>query len=258
MGLCTVEETGVFTAGQTGRVFMTQFLLVHGAFHGAWCWQKLVAELEKRGHRAKAIDLPGQGEDQTPLKEVTLDTMVDKIIAEMADLPGKVVLLGHSLGGIPITVTGEKVPDRIKALVYLSAFLPRDGEALLDIENRNPKPVVPVSMTFDAERISGTIMADKVRDIFYHDCSDTDIADAKARLRPQALAALMTKVHMTPERFGRIPRVYVECTEDRALSIEMQRDMISKSPPVDVRSLPASHSPFLSRPEKLADALADL
>ena len=77
---------------------MTQFLLVHGAFHGAWCWRKTVAELEKRGHRAKAIDLPGQGDDHTPLANVTLDTMVDKIIAEMADLPGKVVLVGHSLG----------------------------------------------------------------------------------------------------------------------------------------------------------------
>src|SRR6202020_810675 len=110
-----------------------------------------------RSARAKAIDLPGQGEDQTPLKEVTLDTMVDKIIAEMADLPGKVVLVGHSLGGIPITATAEKVPERVKALVYLSAFLPQDGEALFDIEGRNPKPVVPVSMTFDAERISGTI-----------------------------------------------------------------------------------------------------
>ena len=78
---------------------MSQFLLAHGAFHGAWCWRKTVAELEKRGHRAKAIDLPGQGEDRTPLKEVTLDTMVDRIIAEMADLPGQVVLVGHSLGG---------------------------------------------------------------------------------------------------------------------------------------------------------------
>ena len=146
---------------------MSQFLLVHGAFHGAWCWRKTVPELEKRGHRAKAIDLPGQGEDRTPLKEVTLDTMVDRIIAEMADLPGQVVLVGHSLGGIPISVTGEKVPDRIKALVYLSAFLPRDGEALFDIEGRNPKPVVPVSMIFDEERISGTIMPDKVREIFY-------------------------------------------------------------------------------------------
>src|SRR5579872_3820021 len=178
---------------------MTDFLLVHGAFHGAWCWRKTVAELAKRGHRAKAIDLPGQGEDRTPLKEVTLDTMVDKIIAEMMDLPGKVVLVGHSLGGIPITATGEKVPERIMALVYLSAFLPRDGEALLDIEGRNPAPVVPVNMAFDAERISGTINADKVREMFYHDCSEADVADAKARLRPQALAALMTKVHITPE-----------------------------------------------------------
>ena len=89
---------------------MSQFLLVHGAFHGAWCWRKTVAELEKRGHRAKAIDLPGQGDDRTPLKDVTLDTMVDKIIAEMAGLPGKTILVGHSLGGIPISVTGEKVP----------------------------------------------------------------------------------------------------------------------------------------------------
>jgi pimeloyl-ACP methyl ester carboxylesterase len=237
---------------------MSQFILVHGAFHGAWCWRKTVDELEKRGHRAKAIDLPGQGEDQTPLKDVTLDTMVDRIIEEMSDLPGKIVLVGHSLGGIPISVTAEKVPDRVKALVYLSAFLPQDGEALLDIESRNPKPVVPVSMTVDPDRISGTIMPDKVREIFYHDCTDADIADASARLRPQALAALMTKVHVTPERFGRIPRIYVECTDDRALSIGMQRDMIAKSPPVDVRSLPASHSPFLSMPDKLAEALSDL
>ena len=93
----------------------------------------------------------------------------------------------------PSRLTGEKVPERIKALVYLSAFLPRDGEALLDIENRNPKPVVPVSMIFDAKPISGTIMPDKVREIFYHDCTDADVADASARLRPQALAALMTK-----------------------------------------------------------------
>ena len=140
----------------------------------------------------------------------------------------------------------------------MSAFLPRDGEALLDIENRNPKPVVPVSMIFDAERISGTIMPDKVREIFYHDCTDADVADASARLRPQALAALMTKVHLTPERFGRIPRVYVECIDDRALSIDMQRDMIAKSPPVDVRSLHASHSPFLSMPDKLAEAMSNL
>lgn len=115
-----------------------------------------------------------------------------------------------------------------------------------------------VNIIFDAERVSGTIRPDKVREIFYHDCSDEDVADASARLRPMAIAPLMTKVHLTPQRFGRIPRVYVECTDDRALSIDMQRDMIAKSPPVNVRSIHASHSPFLSMPDKLAEAISDL
>jgi pimeloyl-ACP methyl ester carboxylesterase len=237
---------------------MSQFLLIHGAFHGAWCWHKAIPELAKRGHDAQAIDLPGQGQDQTPLAEVTLDTMVDLIVAALADLSEPVVLVGHSLGGMAISAAAEKAPERIKTLVFLAAFLPRDGEALLAIEHRNPKAVVPKSMIIDADHVSGTIMLDRVRDLFYHDCTDADISYASARLRPQALAALATPVHLTPERFGRLPRVYIECTDDHALGIEMQRDMVAKSPPVDVRSLHSSHSPFLSMPDKLAAALSDL
>jgi pimeloyl-ACP methyl ester carboxylesterase len=237
---------------------MSQFLLIHGAFHGAWCWHKAIPELAKRGHDAQAIDLPGQGQDQTPLAKVTLDTMVDRIVAALADLPEPVVLVGHSLGGMAISAAAEKAPERIKTLVFLAAFLPRDGEALLAIEHRNPKAVVPKSTIIDADHLSGTIMLDRVRDLFYHDCTDADISYASARLRPQALAALATPVHLTPERFGRLPRVYIECTDDHALGIEMQRDMVAKSPPVDVRSLHSSHSPFLSMPDKLAAALSDL
>ncbi len=237
---------------------MSQFLLIHGAFHGAWCWHKAIPELEQRGHHAQAIDLPGQGQDQTPLAKVTLDTMVDRIVASLADLPEPVVLVGHSLGGMAISAAAEKAPERIKTLVFLAAFLPRDGEALLAIEHRNPKAVVPKSMIIDADHLSGTIMVDRVRDLFYHDCSDADISYASARLRPQALAPLATPVHLTPERFGGLPRVYVECTDDHALGIEMQRDMVAKSPPVDVRSLLSSHSPFLSMPDKLAAALSNL
>lgn len=237
---------------------MSQFLLIHGAFHGAWCWHKAIPELEKRGHRAKAIDLPGQGNDQTPLKDVTLDTMAARIVETLAGFSEPAVLVGHSLGGMSISAAAEKAPERIRALVYLTAFLPRDGEALLEIEDRNPDPVVPKNIIFDDDQIGGTIMLDKVKDIFYHDCSDADVAFARERLRPQALAPLATPVHLTPERFGRIPRVYVECTDDRALSIAIQRDMIGKSPPVDVRSLHASHSPFFSMPDSLATALSDL
>lgn len=237
---------------------MSHFLLVHGAFHGAWCWHKTIPELEKRGHRVTAIDLPGQGQDRTPLQQVTLETMVERIASALSGLLEPAVLVGHSLGGMPISATAEKVPERVKTLVYLTAFLPRDGESLLAIEDRNPKVVVPKCIIFDADHVGGSIMPDKVREIFYHDCSEADLAFAGARLRPQALAALKTPVHLTEERFGSVPRVYVECTDDRALCIEIQRDMIEKSPPVDVRGLPASHSPFFSMPDRLADALADL
>jgi pimeloyl-ACP methyl ester carboxylesterase len=81
---------------------MSHFLLIHGAFHGAWCWHKTISELEKRGHRAAAIDLPGQGEDRTPLKQVTLEGMVDRIVETLARFPEPVVLVGHSLSGMAI------------------------------------------------------------------------------------------------------------------------------------------------------------
>lgn len=240
---------------------MSQFLLIHGAFHGAWCWDKTVAELQKRGHQAKAIDLPGQGRDQTPLKDVTLDAMIKRIVDALAAFPAPAVLVGHSLGGIAISVAGERAPypnERIKTLVYLSAFLPRDGETLLEIEKRNPNSVIPKCMIFDSDHVSGTIMPDKAKEIFYHDCTDADVAFATERLRPQALAPLMTPAHVTAKRFGRIPRVFIECTDDRALSLDIQRDMIAKSPPIDVRRLHSSHSPFLSMPDKLAAVLSDL
>jgi len=140
---------------------MSQFLLIHGAFHGAWCWHKAIPELEKHGHRAQAIDLPGQGQDQTPLGNVTLDTMVDRIVTALTTLAGPVVLVGHSLAGMVISATAEKAPDRIKTLVFLSAFLPRDGESLLAMEHRNPKAAVPKRMIVDADHISATIMLDK-------------------------------------------------------------------------------------------------
>src|SRR5262245_27302156 len=95
-------------SAQSGRTLsavqeMARFVLVHGAFHGAWCWRKTVAELEKRGHQAQAIDLPGQGDDTTPLSKVTLESMADHIVATLDGLPGRAVLVGHSAGGMAIS-----------------------------------------------------------------------------------------------------------------------------------------------------------
>src|SRR5215813_11346731 len=135
---------------------MARFLLIHGAFHGAWCWRKTVAELEKRGHQAQAIDLPGQGDDTTLLSQVTLESMADRIVETLGGSSGRAVLVGHSAGGMAISAAAEKAPERIEVLIYVCAFLPRNGESLLCIEGRNPKAVVPANTIVADDGVSGS------------------------------------------------------------------------------------------------------
>lgn len=240
---------------------MSQFLLIHGGFHGAWCWYKVVAELEKRGHRSQAIDLPGQGSDRTPIAEITLNSTAERVVAALVAMSEDTIVVRHSSGGMVISAAAEMAPSRIKKLIYLSAFLPRDGEsllAILAIEELKQRTAVSENIIIDDHHITGMIKLERVHDLFYHDCTQADIEYAKRRLRPQALAARATPVSLSAERFGSVKRGYIECTEDRALAIEIQRHLIAKSPPIDVRTLPSSHSPFFSMPDKLADTLTDL
>src|SRR5262249_36108606 len=162
---------------------MARFVLVAGAFHGAWCWRKTVAELEKRGHQAHAIDLPGQGNDMSPPSVVTLESMADRIVATLSSSTGRTVLVGHSAGGMAISAAAEKAPECLEALIYVCAFLPRAGESLLAIEGRNPKEVVVKSIIVDEDGVSGTFAPDRTLDIFYHDCSAADVSESSARLR---------------------------------------------------------------------------
>ena len=245
------------TFSEDGRE-MARFVLIHGAFHGAWCWRKTVTKLEKCGHQAQAIDLPGQGDDATPLSKVTLESMADRIVTALERSSDRAVLVGHSFGGMAISAAAEKASERLKALIYVCAFLPREGESQRAIAGRNPEATLQKSLIVSDDGISATVMPDRVHDLFYHDCSPADASDAISRLRPQVLAPLSTPVHLTAERFGGVPRAYVECTEDHALAVELQRDMIGKSPPVAIRMLPSGHSPFLSMPDRLAQALIEL
>jgi pimeloyl-ACP methyl ester carboxylesterase len=237
---------------------MAEFVLVHGAWHGAWCWDRTASALRAAGHGATAIDLPGLGDDTTPAGGVTLEHYAGRIGQALADVDGRAIVVGHSMGGIAITAAGEAYPERIARLVYLTAFLPRDGESLLTLEGRNPRPAVPPALVVDEGAGTALLHEDQIVGLFYHDCSPEDQESATARLKPQALAPLSAPLSLTPERFGSIPRAYIECTDDRAISIELQRDMYTASGVDTVISLDASHSPFLSMPVDLAAALASL
>ena len=237
---------------------MSTFLLVHGAWHGAWCWKTLIPLLESDGCRVIAPDLPGHGNDRTPVNDISLDSYVQRIILELEKLEDEVILVGHSMGGIIISEVAERCPEKIKCLVYLTAFLPLTGDSLSLMEKRNPCSAVPPSLIPSVDGLSATVKENRIIDLFYHDCSKDDIKLAENNLCPQALGLLDTPVELSDGRFGRIPRIYIECSEDRALCHEFQKIMINAYPGTETYTLASGHSPFFSMPVKLAEILLSI
>jgi pimeloyl-ACP methyl ester carboxylesterase len=237
---------------------MTTFVLIHGAWHGAWCWEKVVPLLEKAGHKVEAPDLPGHGKDRTPISEVSLQTYADSVCGILDAQSEPVVLVGHSMGGVVITQAAEYRAARVRTLVYLTAFLLRNGETLIQVAQGDAEALVLPNLIMAEDQSHATVRDEAIREAFYGDCSDADVARAKSLLVPQAAAPFATPVNTTEENFGRIPRVYIECLHDRAISPSAQRRMYTALPCQKVISMNTSHSPFLSAPEELAAHLTSL
>jgi len=112
---------------------MARFVLVHGAFGGAWCWQPVVAALEAAGHTADALDLPGGGDDRTPVEEITLEACADRVRETLDSRPEDAVLVAHSMGGVVATQAAGSGADGISRLIFVAAFMPANGQSLLDL-----------------------------------------------------------------------------------------------------------------------------
>jgi len=237
---------------------VSTFVLVHGAWHGAWCWYKVVVLLERAGHRAIALDLPGLGKDKTPLDAVTLATWTDSVVRVLDARPEPVVLVGHSRGGIVVSQVAEARPDKVGRLVYLAAYLLRDGEALLEVAQRDTASRILPNLVWAEDRRSATMALDAVKDVFYGGCSDDDVALARLLLAPEPLVPLSTPIHVTDGRFGRVPRTYIECLRDRAVSPSEQKAMYTAMPCHRVVSMDTDHSPFFSAPAELVAHLTSL
>lgn len=237
---------------------MSVFVLVHGAWHGAWCWDRVVPLLEEAGHRAVRLDLPGHNQDKTPALLVTLESYANAVINSLEAHSEPVILVGHSMAGVVITQVAEYLPARIKKLVYLSACLPQDGESLSSVSNRDKTSLLGPNIVMNPLLGYCTVDEAFVKDIFYNDCSIEDFKSAKTRLTPEPLLPLLASVKITPQRFGRVPRIYIECLRDRAISPAFQKKLYTATPCQQVLSLHTGHSPFFSAPEKLVKHLLSL
>ena len=237
---------------------MATFILVHGSMHGRWCWHKLVPLLEAQGHRVLAPDLPGMGEDPTPLSEVTMSTWAECIARLSREAGEQVILVGHSRGGTVISEAAELAPQSMLGLVYLAALLLPAGkkafEAAVTEEARNA--VETGQGTSDG--LSLRVEPEAARALFYNRASPEDAIWASERLCPEPLAPNVVPLTVTRERWGSLPRAYIECLDDRAVPIELQRAMQAALPCDPVVTMDSDHSPFLCEPRALAAHLAEI
>jgi pimeloyl-ACP methyl ester carboxylesterase len=237
---------------------MSTYVLIHGAWHGGWCWDKVASLLEKEGHTVLAPDLPGHGNDKTPIPEVTLQAYADRTCEVVNAQSEPVFLVGHSMGGLVITQAAENCSDNIEKLVYLTAFLLQDGETMMLHAQQDTENLILPNLVMNEEEGYGTLKDESIQPAFYADCSDEDVAWAKSLLVRQAVAPFNTPVSTTDENFGRIPRVYIECLQDKAIAPSVQKKLYTNLPCEKVISMDTSHSPFFSAPEELANHLMSL
>jgi pimeloyl-ACP methyl ester carboxylesterase len=238
---------------------MATFVLVHGAWHGPWCWRDLVPLLEAEGHRVITPELPGHGDDDAPVAEMTLENYARRVQDGIESAGEPVVLVGHSMGGMVVSQAAEYAAPGIARVVYVTAFLPADGQALVDLAGSfDGADNVQPSLIVDEANGTCTLAEDALVPLFYAECNEEDAAWACSMLRPEALAAFTTPVRLTDERYGSLPRTYIECVRDGAITIELQRHMHRQRPCDPVFTIDTDHSPFLSRKHELAGHLLSL
>lgn len=233
-------------------------VLCHGAFADETAWNKVAPTLRAAGLTVHLVTLPGHSDaDSATAGRFTLDDYVAAVKAQLDASSGPVLLVGHSMGGVVITQTAEHYPAQIAALVYLSAYLPRDGEALQNYA-MDPESKLGPGLHIDAEHGVGTISADTMRAAFFNTTSEDDAQAGLARLRPEPLQPFGTPVHTTAENFGRIPRYYITTTKDQAVGPTLQKTMYEQQPPVKLYSIAADHSSYVSATDELVKDLLEI
>ena len=237
---------------------MTDYLLVHGAWQGAWGWERVVQLLQERGHRAVALDLPGHGSRaHEDLSKIRLQNYVEAVIAEIEGKNMKdVVLVGHSLAGITLPYVALRLPERIKRLVFISCMVPDEGKRVVDMLSPVDRLLYRLIVGLGGARQRGAKLPRFIARWKF--CNDMDRATANQVLNG-----------MTPEPVGpweepisrrglenlKIGMTYVLLTRDRAIPPERQRRMAHNLGEPELVELEAGHNAPISRPRELVEVL---
>ena len=226
-------------------------VIVHGSWSSAADWAAVSDKLIADGNQVIVVNLPGHGADETPIANISLQGYVDAV-KKAIGAKKNIVLIGHSFGGIVISEVAEQIPAQINKLIYVAAYIPKNGESLLTIANTDANSDVPKYLKIDEKNGIAGIASNGITAIFVPDAPQQVQAYVSAHFKAEPLAPLATPVALTANNFGSVNKVYIHTFNDKVNSYSLQQRMVKAAGITRFYGLPSSHTPFVSMPLVLA------
>lgn len=234
------------------------YVLVHGAWQAPYVWDAVRSDLESKGNKVIVVELPGHGADNTPTHTITLDAYRDKVVDAMSKTDGKVILVGHSMGGMVVTSVAEKVPSKISKLVYIGAFIPASGQSLGELAMTDPDSKLGPNLIESADHLTLDVKHDNLTYLFINDGSQTVKDQMISNYRAEPAIPFGSTIILTSANFGSVEKVYIKTMQDIVISPGLQDRMIAGAGIKTVHQVNTSHSPFLSQPHTVSDLLLQI
>ncbi len=233
---------------------MAYFILVHGSWHAGWYWEPLAQILECAGHKVLSPDLPGHATNKKPLNLVTYDDYYECLKTHVDAASEPVILVAHSMAGIIAAPLLEKMPDKIKHLFLLAAYVPDSGESLVDVALRYSGSKIPQILENDFEAGVCRIKKEGAKEILYNDCPEDLQEWALSKIQDQPLQPILAPINCryNPDLLHK--RTYIITENDVDVDPQAQKDM-SMSCPSKPISIKTGHFPFFSHPKMVAEIL---
>ena len=231
-----------------------RFLLIHGSWHGAWCWHKVVSRLEAHDHEAVAIDLPGRGRSPANRHLVGLSRMVEHAADHLADDQQTTVVV-HSRYGVVASQLAEMAPSKIARTVYLASFMLPNGKSVANYFRSDTDSKIQPFVDVNRIGMWDWLRPEGYRDVLYHDCSEDDYQLAASLLCKEPLRPAIGKLRLTDENYGRVNRGYIRLSKDRAVSLALQDRLLNETHVDRVETIDAGHSAYFCKPDQLTDAI---
>ena len=230
-------------------------VLVHGAFEDAQVWQGVKQGLKADGYDVVAVNLPGRPSSPLPVNQVSLDLYRETVLQAMTSIKGPVVLVGHSFGGVTISNVAESVPAKVKSLVYVAAYLPKDGESLFTLATSDKDSKVGPHLQIQKDKGIASVDYSARAELFANDAPPEIKKVIPDLIIDEPVAPLATPVHLTAQHFGKVDKMYVHTAKDEVVSPSLQKKMVEQTPVRQEVTLNTGHTPFITDVPDLVSAI---